>query len=84
MGQETKRRGRDEGAGRASRPRKVSVGDSSPHGSGGMAPILNATHSQSLNNPPAETQSTAAAARALARWENEGGRVLAADQRRRG
>jgi hypothetical protein len=80
MGQEAKRGGR--GADRASRSGKVCRGDSSPHGSGGLVSVLHATYSESLKDPPAESQSMATAAKALARWENEGGRVLEAGQTR--
>jgi hypothetical protein len=76
MSRETKRTRR--GSGRTSRP--SNAGASSPQGSGSSGCLRNATDSESPKDPPAETQSTAAAAKALARWENEGGRVVEAGQ----
>ena len=78
MGQETKR-GRH---GSVGRPRGAQ--SSSPQHAGGLACISNVSEPESVRDPPTETQGTAAAAKALARWENEGGRVLAADPRPRG
>jgi hypothetical protein len=77
MSKSTKRRRQDSGA--ASRP--STAGASAPRTSGSLGCILNATNSESLKDAPAETGSITNTAKALARWENEGGRVLHAGQR---
>ncbi len=72
MSQETKRERR--GSDRAGR--HCSEGVLLPHGSGGVAGIVNATNSETLKHAPTDAQSMTAAAKAIARWENEGGRVV--------
>lgn len=69
MSRETRRGGRD--SGEAMRP--STAGTSVPRSSGRPGCVLIATN----RDAPAETESMATAAQALARWENEGGRVLA-------
>ncbi len=76
MNPETKRGRRSSGpASRPSSARALSL-----QSSGGLACTPSATDPESLEEPPAVTQSTTSAAKALARWENEGGRVLEAAQ----
>lgn len=77
MSSETKRGRRD--SGEASRPGRARP--SVPRSPDSPGCILNPTNAESLQDPSAETQDMATTAKALARWENEGGRVLAAGQR---
>lgn len=75
MCRETKRR-----RGGSGRGRPGTAQASSPQSSGDVVRIPNATDLEPPKDPQGETQSTAATAKALARWENEGGRVVGAGQ----
>jgi hypothetical protein len=75
MSRKTKRGRRESGG--ASRPNTAQA--LTPLNPGSHDRFLNAADPESLKDASAETRGMATAAKALARWENEGGRVLQAE-----